>query len=68
MERSRSWQARKTPAARLLKDGGDHMLVALIVAVLLVLALLVIAQAISLPKTERVPVPVRVEGQRVRRR
>ncbi len=44
------------------------MLVALIVAVLLMLALLASAQAISLPKVERVPVPVRVDVRRVLRR
>jgi hypothetical protein len=44
------------------------MLVALIAAVLLVLALLVSAQVLSLPKIERVPVQVRVEGRRVQRR
>ncbi|HZG68861.1 MAG TPA: hypothetical protein VEZ12_19130 [Herpetosiphonaceae bacterium] len=44
------------------------MLVALIAAVLLVLALLMSAQVLSLPKIECVPVPVRVEGRRVQRR
>jgi len=52
----------------IIRDRGDHMLVALIAAVLLVLALLMSAQVLSLPKIECVPVPVRVEGRRVQRR